>query len=214
MNDAQKTLRDYVEKAKAQGTDMESLRTQLLSVGWSADDVESALKASISQVPMPPSVNVSSGLDIALYLGIFITLYASVIDLGTLVFQLINKAFVDPLQARMGYYASSSVDNLIRFSAATVIVAFPLFLWLSSIVRRHIKENPVKMRVAIRRSLTYFTLFVAGIVVMSSLISIVYTFLGGDLQARFLLKALTVLVLGGAVFAYYYPDARNKFTVK
>jgi uncharacterized membrane protein len=73
------------------------------------------------------------------------------------------------------------------------------------------RENPAKARVAIRRSLTFFTLFVAGATVMGTLIGIIYNLLEGDLGARFMFKSLVVLVLGLGVFMYYYPDARHKF---
>jgi hypothetical protein len=91
MNDNQKTLREFIQTAKAQGTDPASIRQQLVAAGWAAEDVDAAIQAATSSVPVPPPVNVSSGLDVALYTGIFITLYASVIQLGTVLFQLINR---------------------------------------------------------------------------------------------------------------------------
>jgi hypothetical protein len=209
MNESQKTLRDFVQTAKTQGADPATTRQQLVAAGWPTEDVDAALQAATSAVPVPPPVNVSSGLDVALYAGIFITLYASVIQLGTVLFQLINRAFPD---VRSTYdYISQSSDRVLHWGIATVIVAFPLFVWLSSVVRRHMRENPAKARVAIRRSLTYITLFVAGATVMGTLIGIIYNFLEGDFGARFMLKSLVVLVLGAGVFLYYYPDARHKF---
>ncbi len=209
MNENQKTLREFIQTAKTQGADMAATRQQLVAAGWPTEDVDAALQAATSAVPVPPPVNVSSGLDVALYFGIFITLYASVIQLGTVLFQLINRAFPD-IRSSYSYVINSS-DRVLHWGIATVIVAFPLFVWLSSVVHRHMRENPAKARVAIRRSLTFFTLFVAGATVMGTLIGIIYNFLEGDFGARFMLKSLVVLVLGAGVFLYYYPDARHKF---
>jgi hypothetical protein len=214
MNDSQKTLRDFIQTAKIQGSSPEVIRQQLVGAGWAAEDVDSALQAATSSVPIPPPVNVSSGLDVALYAGIFITLYASVIQLGTVLFQLINQAFPDPRSALYGRTAFRYSSTLLHWGIATVVVAFPLFVWLTSIVRRHMRENPAKARVAIRRSLTYFTLFVAGGTVMGTLIGIIYNFLEGDMGARFMFKSLAVLILGAGVFMYYYPDARHKFETR
>jgi hypothetical protein len=56
--------------------------------------------------------------------------------------------------------------------------------------------------------LTYLTLFLAACTLMGDLIGAVYTFLGGELTARFLLKVLTVGLIAGTVFAFYLVELR------
>ena len=44
---------------------------------------------------------------------------------------------------------------------------------------------------------------------MTDLAVVVYTFLGGEITTRFVLKALTLLAVVGAAFYYYAQDAKN-----
>lgn len=157
-----------------------------------------------NQLPRTPS----SAQDVFLNLGIFVTLYTGVISLGGVVFQLINKLVPDPLASRYPYYADG-INQALRFSVASLVVAVPLCLWLSAIAARQLRQDPAKLRTAIRRGLTFFTLFVAGAVMMGTLISIINSLLGGDLETRFILKALSVLVLGGATFGYHLWEVRQ-----
>lgn len=146
--------------------------------------------------------------DVFLNLGIFVTLYTSVISLGGVIFQLINKLVPDPLLARYPYYAEG-ISQALRTSVASLVVAVPLCLWLSSILAKQLRQEPGKVRTAIRRGLIYFTLFVAGIVMMVTLIAVVNALLGGDLETRFALKALTLLLLGGATFGYHLWEVKQ-----
>lgn len=204
-----KSLREFIQQSRIQGLNEAATRQQLIGSGWAEAEVDAEIKAVMSATLVPPSPHGSSAQDITLNLGAFVALYVAVVNLGTLLFQLINKFLADPWQSRYDYYLNSVNDRL-RLAAAGIIVAWPLFLWLNTIVQRQLKNNPLKNRLGIRRGLVYLTLFVAGVVIISSLISIVYKFLGGDLELRFLLKALTILVLGGVVFLYYLPEARGK----
>lgn len=204
-----KSLREFIQQSRIQGLNEAAIRQQLIGSGWAEAEVDAEIKAVMSATLVPPSPHNSSAQDITLNLGVFVTLYVAVINLGTLLFQLINKFLTDPWQGRYDYYMNGVNDRL-RLAAAGIIVAWPLFLWINTVVQRQLKNNPIKTRLGIRRGLVYLTLFVTGVVIMSSLISIVYKFLGGDLELRFLLKALTVLVLGGVIFLYYLPEARSK----
>jgi hypothetical protein len=150
----------------------------------------------------------SSAQDIFLHLGIFVTLYTAVIALGGVIFQLINKLVPDPIASRYVYYGQG-IDQSLRFSISSLVVAVPLCLWLSAIAARQLRADPDKLRLGIRRGLIYFTLFVAGIVMMVTLIWVINNLLSGDLELRFLLKALTTLVLGGATFAYHLWEVKQ-----
>ncbi len=150
----------------------------------------------------------STAQDVFLHLGIFVTLYTAVISLGGVVFQLINKLVPDPLVSRYPSYAEG-ISQALRISVASLVVAVPLCLWLGAIAARQLRQEPAKLRLGIRRGLIYFTLFVAGAVMMVTLITVVNSLLGGDLEARFILKALTILVLGGATFGYHMWEVKQ-----
>jgi hypothetical protein len=51
-------------------------------------------------------------------------------------------------------------------------------------------------------------------VVAGDLIAVINSFLGGELTVRFVLKALTVLVIAGGIFGFYLSDIRNKVTAR
>lgn len=153
----------------------------------------------------------ASAKDFFLHLGSMVALYATAISFLNLVFRIINKAL--PEVAR-NYYAWGGGSE-ISLPVATLIVAFPLFLLLSRLVYKTYAENPAKKELGIRKWLTYITLFVAGIILAGDLVTVIYKFLDGqDLTAAFLLKALAVLLVTGAIFAHYLQDIRDKLSPK
>src|SRR6185369_6349431 len=62
----------------------------------------------------------------------------------------------------------------------------------------------------IRRWLLYFTVFVASLVVIGDLITLIHSFLGGDLTTAFILKVLTVFFIAGSTLFYYLSELRNR----
>ena len=60
-----------------------------------------------------------------------------------------------------------------------------------------------------RRWLTYLTLFLAAIALVSDMITLVYNLLGGELTLRFVLKVVIVGAIAGSIFSYYLLDLRR-----
>ena len=89
-------------------------------------------------------------------------------------------------------------------------VAFPLYVWLTSLTRKGVTKDPDKKGSKIRKWLTYITLFVAAGVIIGDLITLLYNLLGGELTLRFTLKVLTVLLIAGIIFGYYLWDLRKE----
>jgi len=82
-------------------------------------------------------------------------------------------------------------------------------------VHKIYENTPTKKELGIRKWLTYVTLFLAGIILAGDLVTVLYKFLDGqDLTLAFLLKALVVLVVSGAVFGYYLEDIRDRIGTK
>ena len=124
----------------------------------------------------------------------------------TLLFEYINVLFPDPLERFQDIFSGK-----IRFSIASLIIIFPLYIVLTRLVNQDIRRNPEKRHMGIRKWLIYITLFVAGATIVGDLIALINTFLGGDLTIRFVLKVSIILVVVGAVFLYYFYDLKGKW---
>jgi len=143
--------------------------------------------------------------DFFLQLGLMVSLYAATIALLNILFNVINVVYprVDM------YFGTPSIS----FAVATVVVFFPLFLVLSYFIQKGFKSDPSRKDFVVRTWLLYITLFVAGLVIAGDLVTLLYFFLDGrELTVGFLLKALSVAVVGGAVFWYFLDDLRGALT--
>lgn len=148
------------------------------------------------------------GQDFFLNLGVTVTLYASIVSFLSLIFSIVNKVFPDVLAST--YYYGDPYSGGVRTAMACLIVVFPLFLWLSRTVGKSIEELPARRDFIIRRWLVYITVFLASAALVVDLITLLTTFLSGEITTRFILKAVAVLVVTGVVFWYYLAEARNQ----
>ena len=146
----------------------------------------------------------TSPKDFFLHLGVIISLYISTISLLTLVFNIINNLFPDNLNYYVDPYSS-----VIRWAIACLIIIFPLFIILSRTTNKDYVLSPEKRNLGIRKWLTYFTLFLAGVTIIVDLIVLINTVLGGDIASRFIFKVLAVLVVVGLIFIYYIHDLKS-----
>lgn len=153
-------------------------------------------------------VGYSTPRDVFLYLLGLVTLIASAVSFGMLVYQFIDIKFPDVL--RQGYYSLNTNYELIRGALATLVIVFPVFFWTSRVIRKDVVADPEKRNLRIRRWLLYFTVFVASLVVIGDLITLIRSFLGGELTTPFILKVLTVLFIAGSALFYYLSELRNR----
>jgi len=144
--------------------------------------------------------------DVFLHLFVMVTLYWSAVSFITLCWQYINYFFPDVLNYSYGYVGFASP---IRFAVASLIIVFPLFILVSWLLNKiYIKEAEVRES-KIRKWLIYLTLFITLLVIIGDLIFVINTFLGGEIKARFILKAISVLLVAGVIFGYYLDDVRR-----
>jgi hypothetical protein len=90
-----------------------------------------------------------------------------------------------------------------------LVIAFPLYLFMTMKTTREIAANPINRESRVRRWLTYLTLFIAVMVIIGDLAALVYQLLRGELTARIGLKVLVVAVIAGAIFTYYLRSVRR-----
>jgi cellulose synthase/poly-beta-1,6-N-acetylglucosamine synthase-like glycosyltransferase len=207
---ANSTLTQFVKEALEKGEARGGIRTALLSAGWRANEVDEALGA-YSDVAFPiavpkPQVYLSAR-EAFFYLLFFILLGVVAFNLGSLLFALIDTVIQDKIEEAS--YLRSSLDRQIRGAVAGLIVGTPIFLWLARILLKARHDNPALQRSRIRKWLIYVSLIIAGIVLVGDAISLVYSFLNGELTWRFTLKSLVVAGLAGAIFGYFISNAER-----
>lgn len=151
----------------------------------------------------------TKALDVFVYLGIFISLVVSVTNIIQILFTAIERKFTDVLE--MGQYVDIYGSNM-RMAIASLVVMFPIYLFLSMYVSRDIRKYLFKRDLLIRKVFIYTTLFVTGCALVGALVATIYTYLGGELTIRFALKALTVVGIAGAVCGYYLYALRRDYT--
>ena len=153
---------------------------------------------------MTQSLKASVAKDVFAYLLTFIMLYIGVINLIGLVWQIISAQFPDP--ATYGYSPYDSMRN----SIASLIVVWPIFLLMTRYIVHDLARIPEKVDLWVRRWLTYLTIFVAALTIIIDLITLLNSFLGGELTMRFVLKVLVVLLVDVAVLGYEFWELKRK----
>lgn len=202
-------LVDFVKSALGRGLPRGQIEGALREAGWTIDQTRSALRGFADTefpIPVPRPRPYLDARDAFMYLVLFSTLYASAYHLGSLLFDIINTAYPDAADYRTG----ASTRLSMRWAISSLIVAFPVFAYLSWLVGRDIAADPNKRHSKVRRWLTYLILFVAAGALIGDVISLIYSLLGGELTTRFVLKVLVVAFIAGAVFWYYLSDIRRE----
>lgn len=149
----------------------------------------------------------TSPKDVFLHLLSIITLYFSTGSFIALLFQYINVLL--PEFTDQGYFALSNAYNIIRWSISSLIVVFPSYLLTVRYLNKGYEKNPFKRQLAIRKWLTYLTLFVAALIIIGDLVTLINHLLMGESTLRFLLKVLAVFLSIGSVFTYYFWDLKK-----
>ncbi len=198
----------FVRDALAKGVTRERIHAELARAGWRREEVEAALGAWLESdlpVPLPRRRVQVSAREAFLYLVLFATLYVVAFHAGAVAFALVERLVPDAMREA----AHEGGRAALRWAAASLLIAFPVFLLCSRIVSRSLAREPEKRSSGVRRWLTYLTLFVAALVLIGDLVVLVAGLLSGELTARFLLRALIVFVIAGIVFGHYLLDLRR-----
>jgi len=149
--------------------------------------------------------------DVFLHLLAIVTLYWSAISFVTLLWQYVNYFFPDALK---NYYYYDGISGPMRFAISSLIIVFPVFIlvswWLNKIYAKEVAVRESK----IRKWLIYLTLFIAALVIIGDLITVINIFLGGEITTRFILKALSILLVAAFIFGYYLNDVRKDSPTK
>lgn len=155
---------------------------------------------------MTKSINLPR--DVFLHFLAIITLVASAVSFGIILFQCININFPDIVSDQ--YFSRSGYLSSMRSALAALVIVFPVFLWVSWFLGKDISKYPEKRELKIRKWLLYFTLFVAALVIIGDLVALIRNFLEGELSQRFIFKIFSILFIAGSVFVHYLSELREK----
>ncbi|MFH1078218.1 MAG: DUF5671 domain-containing protein [Patescibacteria group bacterium] len=200
----------FTKEALAQGIPRGKIQDALLSAGWEPDEVRDVLERfqdADFPIPVPRRKPYLSAKEAFMYLLMFLTLYISSVSFGTIIFQNVNRWLPDVL---LPYGAYDGTIEILRMSTSSLLVAYPVFLFVAFKLKTSMKKDVSKRTSKIRKWLTYITLFIAAGVIIGDLITLVFNFLGGELTLRFVIKVVTVGVIAGTVFGYYLWDLKNE----
>jgi hypothetical protein len=203
-------LQLFVRDALARGLPRTAIREKLLQAGWRPEEVESALGSFAEvdfPVPVPRRRPYVSAREAFLYLVLFATLYITAFNVGVVLFAILDRWLPDVAQAG---HATRQAVAAVRGGIAALVIAFPIFLFLSTLIGRSLAREPEKRGSKVRKWLTYLTLFVAALVLIADLTFLVQRLLSGELPLRVLLKTLVVFAIAGTVFGHYLADLRRE----
>ena len=200
-------LVSFVKEGLERGLSRGEIEDILVRAGWPPDQVRRSLAGFAdveSPIPVPRPAVSTRPREAFLYVVMFMALFVSAFNLGVVLFALVDLALPDPAGA-----PPEVIRELLRLSVSALVVASPVFACVTRIVRRGVEAQPSARTSRIRLQLTYLTLFVASCVLVGAVTALLHSFLGGELTARFVLKALTVTAIAGGAFSYYLRDLRE-----
>lgn len=212
----EKNLVSYIGERVRAGASKQAITEQLTAVGWTEDDADAAYAAALvaAGVPVPQSstagqhLTKASTMDVVLNLFSFILLGVVVAALGTLYFAVINYYFPDPLYA-YSYYAMSATSSAVHYAIAALIIAFPAYYFVVRFWFKRFRDDIAKMESGLTKWVTYLVLLVASVTIIGDLIVALFTFFQGEISIRFVLKAVTILGIAGAVFGFYFLERKK-----
>ena len=124
---------------------------------------------------------------------------------GNIIFQVINKYIVDVIDQYRNVY----LNEAMKFSISAIIVATPIYFIVTRYIYKSLYKGELDKDAGVRRWLSYLILLVTVVIVLGYLIAIINSLLGGELTTKFVLKALTAIVISGIVFSFYFYDMRR-----
>ncbi|MDQ6767853.1 MAG: DUF5671 domain-containing protein [Candidatus Eremiobacteraeota bacterium] len=199
-------LTEFIRAAKQKELGDEFTVALLRQQGWPDQRIYQAFtvyyEEILGQAIPSRGSRIEGAREAFLYLLAFITLGFWIVALILLADQLINHMFPSPLGT--SYYSRPEIAGQL----ATLIVAFPLFLFVNWLIVKEVERRPEALESGVRKWLTYIALVITAVTLLGDAVAVITSFLSGDLTVRFLLEALVLFLITGGVFWYYLGAVR------
>ncbi len=206
----------YIKSARAKGVDDQEITQELSKAGCTHDAIQEALfRGNANNLPPPPppaSTNhIETMWDSFENILMFISLYVLSTSLTLLLHIFVDKWLPNVSDTSRSYYryGSDFSSIQIRIYSAALLVSFPLFAFFFSDVTHRTLKFPYMKLLRSRRILTYITLTITFLVVLSNIIGLIYGLLGGNVSLNFLIKFFITIIIYGVIFAYFLIQVRG-----
>jgi hypothetical protein len=202
-------LHSFVRDALARGVSRDAIRAALRDARWPDDEIEAELAAWHDAglgLPVPRRRVGVSAREAFLHLLLFVSLYLVAYHTGAILFGLVNRTWPDPALDESLW---NRTREWVRFGVASLLVAFPVYLFTSRLIGRAVAKDPEKRNSGVRRWLTYLTLFSAACVLIGDFTAVLLGLLKGELTLRFSSKAAIVAAIAGWLFTHYLRGMRR-----
>ncbi|MCX6792796.1 MAG: DUF5671 domain-containing protein [Candidatus Falkowbacteria bacterium] len=140
-----------------------------------------------------------------LYMFSLVALLFVALGTGQVIFQAINKFITDVALP----YNSDFNSDLLKMAISALIISIPVYYLVMRYLSKSLVKGELDKESAIRRWLIYFILFVSSVVMIIWLITVISSFLNGELTTKSILKAVTAMLISGIIFAYYFYDVKR-----
>lgn len=144
------------------------------------------------------------------YLLSLVALIFTALSTGMVIFQIINKKIVDELIFAPGGFSQEAL----KFAISAIIIATPIYFVMMWLINKNLLSGRLEKESAVRKWLTYFILLIAAVVMIGWLIATMNSFLNGELTLKFILKALTAILISALIFSFYLYDMKRKDPTK
>lgn len=139
------------------------------------------------------------------YLLSLVALVFMALATGMIIFQIINSAIADELSLAPGGFS----QDILKFAISAIIIAAPIYFVMVWLINKSLLAGKLERESGVRKWLTYFILLVSAVVMIGWLIATINSFLNGELTVKFILKALTAILIAALIFSYYLYDIRR-----
>jgi len=214
-------LTSYIKNARTQGLSDAEIKANLIAGGWSEDMVNQGLSGKSTLVVPPPPVPTPPSSasqpkgsltmwDAFEHILLFISLYVLATSLALTLHYFVDKWFSGIGSDSSSYsWWGGFGEVLLRGYLAALIVSFPLFAFLFTLITQRTMRNPALRSLGARKVLIYLTLIGTFIIMLCNVIATVFAFLNGNVTFNFGLHFLVTVGISGYIFAYYVDQVRE-----
>lgn len=157
-------------------------------------------------IPIDKEESSNSALHFFLYLVLYLSLAFMSSGVGSILYQLINKFFLDTNGNNLSGFSNSAA----KYGIASLVISAPIFFYLSWLIAKYLWSGKIHEDSLVRKWLSYVVLFVAAGTIIGDLITLIFNVLDGTAIPRFLLKVLVIILIAGSIFGFYLWDMRKK----